>query len=389
MMAHGRPVLFEPAFDLARLRSRIPLLESTIPLNNCSHAPQTDDTRAAAERYLDGWNRDGMDWDGWMAEVQAARAAFARLINASPESVAICGSVSQATSSIASALRFDGERDRIVVSEAEFPTVGHVWLAQRSRGAEIEWVGVRDGVTEVGDYERAIDERTAIVSACHAYYQNGFVQDIPAIARTAHERGALIYVDAYQTMGTRPVDVAAMDVDFLASGCLKYLMGVPGIAFLYVRPSLIASLEPTITGWFGRWDPFAFRVKDLDWSPTASRFDMGTPPVMEAYIARAGMGIIEEVGAEHIHDWTVSLSERLIAGGEARGFVLHGTRDVARKTPSTAFVCGGDSHAVEMRLRERGILASARGPVIRIAPHFYNTMDEIDRTLDALAEIGL
>jgi selenocysteine lyase/cysteine desulfurase len=177
-----------------------------------------------------------------------------------------------------------------------------------------------------------------------------------------------------------------LGVDFLAAGCLKFLMGPAGIAFLYVRPELIEALHPSATGWFGRADPFAFQVRQLDWSPTASRFDGGTPPVINAYIARAGMEIINQIGPDAVGAAHRRLGTRLIEGGRARGLALHGPGDSDRKTVSTAFVVP-DSAAVETALRRCGVLASARGPVIRLAPHFYTTDREVDQALDALAEI--
>jgi len=326
-----------------------------------------------------------MDWDAWITEVSLAKREFATLINASPDDIAVFSSVSEATSAVASALDFGGGQNRIVVSEAEFPTVGHVWLAQRARGARIEWAHVSAGAIEPVAYVDRIDERTAIVSACHAYYMNGYVQDVEAIAARAHAHGALLFADAYQTLGAVPVDVKALGVDFLASGNLKFLMGIPGIAFLYVKPDVIQRLHPTVTGWFGRVDPFAFDLKGLDWSATASRFDSGTPPVMNAYVARAGMEILNSIGVAKIRAWHQTLAQRLIDGGRARGLVLHGTDDVAHKTVSTAFMVD-DSHAVENKMRARGIIASARGAVIRLAPHFYSTIEDCDRSLDALAE---
>ncbi|MFQ5571517.1 MAG: aminotransferase class V-fold PLP-dependent enzyme [Rhodothermales bacterium] len=376
-----------PAYDLEHWRTQIPLLERRIPLNNCSHAPQTHRTRAAAETYLASWHREGMDWETWMNEVHLARVEFARLINASPDAVAVSTSVSAATAGLASAFDFTGPRTRIVATEAEFPTVAHVWLAHQKYGAHVDWVPVHDGMIALEDYDAAIDDQTLIVSACHGYYQNGFKQNLAAIAERAHARGAFLYVDAYQTLGTHPVDVEALDVDFLSSGTLKYLMGVPGIAFLYVRPAHLERLHPAVTGWFGRIHPFAFDAKTLDWSPSARRFDTGTPPVLNAYIARAGMSIINEIGPAPIRDWTDQLSRRLLTGGTDRGLTIHGPTDYRRKTPSTAFLCPFDAHLVEARLRRRGILASARGPVIRLAPHFYTTLDEIDTALDALVEV--
>ena len=376
----------QPGYDIDGWRKRIPLLASCIPMNNCSQGPQAVDTRAAAERYLDSWNRSGMDWDAWMEETRLAKAAFASLIGASPDDIAIFSSVSEAVSAVASAFDFSGDRRGVVVSEMEFPTTGHIWLANEPRGARVSWVPMRDGVIESVAYDSAINDGTAIVAACHGYFLNGYTQELGAIVRRAHAHGALVFVDAYQTLGVQPIDVRESGVDFLASGCLKYLMGVPGIAFLYVRPELVNSLEPTVTGWFGRSNPFAFGTKTLDWSPTASRFDSGTPPIPNAYIARAGMEIISSIGVAGIRAWHQVLAERLRDGGQQRGLTLHGTTDLARKTANTAFVVR-DSHVIEQGMRERGVLPSARGPVVRLAPHFYNTLDDVDAALDLLAEL--
>lgn len=376
-----------PDYDIDAWRRRIPLFASHIPMNNCSQAPQTHVTRAAAERYLESWNTSGMDWDTWMEEVGLAKAEFAKLIGASPDDIAVFSSVSEAASAVASALDFSGQRAKVVVSEAEFPTVAQVWLAQERRGARLSYAPVRDGMIDPAVYDTLIDDHTVLVSSCHGYYMNGFVQDVARIAARAREAGALSFIDAYQTLGTIPMDVRATGLDFLVAGNLKFLMGIPGIAFLYVRPAIVETLHPTVTGWFGRANPFAFDAKSLDWSPTASRFDTGTPPVINAYVARAGMEIINAVGPAKIRAWLEVLGARLIDGGRARGLTLHGTDDMRCKTATTAFVVR-DSHAVEEAMRARGVIAAARGTVIRLAPHFYNTIDDIDRALDALAEIA-
>jgi len=236
------------------------------------------------------------------------------------------------------------------------------------------------------DYDALINENTALVSACHGWYVNGFVQDVARIAARANAAGALSFVDAYQTLGAVPVNVRDLGVDFLTTGTLKFLMGVPGIAFMYVRPEIVESLHPTATGWFGRVDPFAFDAQTLDWAPNASRFDAGTPAVVNAYIARAGMEIIDDVSPARIRAWHEVLARRLIDGGRARALTLHGTDNVRQKTATTAFVVP-DSHAVEAAMRARGVLPSARGEVIRLAPHFYTTLDDVDCALDTLADV--
>ncbi|HUQ81957.1 MAG TPA: aminotransferase class V-fold PLP-dependent enzyme [Gemmatimonadaceae bacterium] len=380
--------LASPSYDIDGWRSRIPILAHAIPMNNCSQAPQSEPTREAADAYLESWARDGMDWDTWVTEVERARASFARLINADVDEVAVTSSVSHAVSALASALRFDGARNRVVASAAEFPTVGHVWLAQEPRGADVHWVPLSsDGTIELAEYAGRIDDRTRVVSAAHAYFANGFKQDIGAIARAAHEHDALLFVDAYQTLGTEPIDVRALGVDALAGGTLKYLMACAGVAFLYVRRELAEQLRPTVTGWFGRVNPFAFDAKGLDWAAGARRFDGGTPPIINAYIARAGLEIIHDVGPAAIGAWTRVLSDRLVNGGRERGLVQYGPADSSRKSPSTAFIVGADSAGVERDLRARAVIASARGTSIRLAPHFYSTLDDVDQALDALAAV--
>jgi selenocysteine lyase/cysteine desulfurase len=245
---------------------------------------------------------------------------------------------------------------------------------------------VRDGGVDPHEIAAAIDEDTAIASVTHGYYQNGALLDPRPTVEAARRLGALTFVDAYQTLGALPVDVKEMGVDALASGNMKFLMGVPGIAFLYVRREVAERLEPAVTGWFGRSEPFAFQPRNVDWAPGARRFDTGTPPVLAAYVARAGMELLEDVGLDAIGRWNRVLSERLSEGGLERGFDLMSPRDPGARTPTTAFRVA-DSHRVEHRMMERGVIPSARGPAIRLAPHYYSTLDDVDRALDTLASV--
>ncbi|NNF03383.1 MAG: aminotransferase class V-fold PLP-dependent enzyme, partial [Rhodothermales bacterium] len=372
--------------DIRSLRAEIPLLDRCIALANCSHAPQTRAASEAAAAFLESWNQDGMDWDTWIAEVDAARAAFARLIGAEPDEIAVTSSVSAATAAVASSLDFTGERSRVVVSDAEFPGTAHAWAAHGRSGAEYVRVPARGDTMHAGDYRELVDERTAVVSASHAWFRNGSLQDVAEIVRTAREAGALTYIDAYQTAGVFPIDVKALDVDFLSSGVLKYLMGIPGIAFLYVRSDLAESLQPAFTGWFGRNDPFEFDPGDLDPAPGARRFDIGTPPIINAYVARAGIEWILNIGVEAVRDRTLQLSRRIAEQLGERGLTIDGPADPVDRTPVTAVAC---EHAasVEATLRERGILVSARGSVVRLAPHVFNTFEEVDAAVDALADV--
>lgn len=379
--------LTEPPFNIEYWRKQFPILDQYIHVANCSQAPQSTFTHSAAMEYLESWNRMGMDWDRWMEEVNHAKAEFAKLIHADPADIAIGTSVSELTSAVASALPLNASRKKILVTEAEFPTVGFIWQAQQKYGFRVDFIPVNNGVIDPAAYDLYVDQDTLITSACDTYYYNGFRQNLKDIIPRIHEKGSLVFVDAYQALGTHPLDVKALDTDFLASGNLKYLLGVPGIAFLYVKRELAEYLDPSFTGWFGQENPFAFDIHRFVYAKGARRFDSGTPPVPTAYIARAGMKIINTIGIENIHQWTNVLSEHCIQGAQARGLELAGPTDLSIKAPNTAIRVPGDSHEFELALRERGVIASARNDVVRVAPHFFITRQDLDCVLDAYVDI--
>jgi len=373
-------------YDIETWRREFPILEHGVHLANCSQSPQSVRVRRAVQGYLDHWDDVGMDWERWMEDVDESKAEFAKLIHADPSEIAMLTSVSQATASIASSLDASGKRNKVVATEAAFPTVIFVWKAHQRHGLDLELVPVVDGEIDIAAYEKIIDERTLITSVPQVYYQNGFKQDIAAICEIAHRKGSLFYVDAYQCLGTEPVDVKSMDIDMLASGNLKYLLGLPGSAYLYVKKELIPYLKPSATGWFGQENPFAFDISSFQYASDARRFDTGTPSVITAYAAKAGMEIINQVGVENIKTWVDELSAYTIQELQKRGLTTTSPVDISKKGPTTA-ISVPDPHGVESELKKRGVVASARGPIIRFAPHFFVTHLDIDRALDELEDV--
>jgi selenocysteine lyase/cysteine desulfurase len=376
--------------EIEKWRAEFPILKTTAHLGNCSQSAQSIRVRDAINNYLDNWQTVGMDWNSWVEEVNLAKAEFAKVINADPSEIAVTSCVSEAISSIANSLDYSGKRKKVVVTDAEFPTVDYIWLANQRYGAKVDFIAVNENhQIDIEEYERYIDENTLITSITQVYYLNGFKQDIAKIAEIAHSKGSLLLVDSYQCLGTEPVDVKKMNIDMLASGCLKYLFGIPGIAFLYVNKDLVPKFRPTVTGWFGQTDPFLFQTRYNDWSETASRLDTGTPPVLNSYAARAGLKIINEVGAERIKDRIDMLSAYALKGCLERGLTTISPFDVNKKGGTTAIVVAPkiDSHQMEAELRKRNIIGSGRGEVIRIAPHFYSKPEEIDYALDTIKQI--
>jgi len=378
-----------PFASLAEFRSRFPIFRSRVYVNSCSQGALSTDVEEAFAAYLESWRRDGSPWEEWVGRMEALRTSFARSIGADPDEVAVVPSASAGINTIATALRFESPRDTVVMGDFEFPTMAQIWLAQAPRGARIAWARAEGEALELAAYRRVIDERTLLVPATQVCFRNGFRLDIPGLVRLCHERGALVFLDDFQSTGTAPLDVHALGVDFMVTGCLKYLLGPSGVAFLYVRRDLIEGLEPTITGWFGRRNPFAFSIDTLDWAPSARRFEAGSPPVPNVYAAQAGLDLLEAAGPARIEAHVRALTQRLLDGARGESFAVATSDDPARRGPLVVLRAKDAPAAVE-RLKARGIIGSARGDGVRVSFHGYNTTEDVDAVLEGLrAEAAL
>jgi selenocysteine lyase/cysteine desulfurase len=368
------------SIEIESTRSHFPIFKKKIYLNSCSQGALSDAVEASMQAHIRSWHEDGSPWDRWVEEYEAARTAFARFIGAAPEEVAVVTSASAGINSIASALDF-GKRRKVVMGEFEFPTMGQIWLAQERRGAEIEFLTAQNGKICPDCYSRAIDDQTLIVPLTHVCFMNGFRSEVAPIVKHAHERGALVMLDDYQDCGTRPIDVKALDLDFYVSGALKYLLCPSGIAFMYVRPELISSLTPTITGWFAQQNPFAFDVKHFDPASTARRFETGSPSLPHAYTATAALKLLDGFGRETIAQHIKVLTRALIDGA----------RDLRIKVKTPTESVGPlvvlqmkDSDAMVKKMAAENIVVSNRMDGLRVSFHLYNTLDDVHAVLGRL-----
>lgn len=364
----------------ATVRSRFPIFREKIYLNSCSQGALSNRVELAFVEYLQSWQQYGSPWDIWVEHYESARKTFASFLNADPDEVAIVASASAGVNSVASALSFN-QRAKVVLGEFEFPTMGHIWLAQQARGAKIEFVNAAGDSIPLSAYETSIDRQTLIVPLTHVCFMNGFRSPVADVVRMAHDRGALVLLDDYQDCGTRPVDAKAMDVDFYVSGTLKYLLGPPGMAFLYARKSLVPSLTPTVTGWFGQTNPFAFDVRHFDPAPAARRFESGTPPIPSIYGSCEGVQLLQEVGLETVKTQVKTLVRTLVEGVRDLGIQI--------KTPHNSegplvVLQAKDAAALVNRFSQNGVIVSCRRDGLRISFHVYNTLDDVEYVLQLL-----
>ncbi|MGH3012909.1 MAG: aminotransferase class V-fold PLP-dependent enzyme, partial [Gaiellaceae bacterium] len=376
----------EPTTALpGRIRPRFPIFERLTYVNSCSQGALSDDVRAAYETYLRDWDEQGAPWEYWVERSEAARAAFARLIGADPDEVAVTTSLSAGVSALCSGLRFEGERTTIVISDFEFPTVGQIAHAQELRGRRVVHVPeAGDATIPLEHFDAAIDDRTALVAVTHVCYRNGSRVDVEGVVRLAHERGALVLLDAYQAAGAIPLDVRALDVDFLAAGTVKYLLGSAGLAFLYCRSDLIESIRPTSTGWFADKDIFQMDIRDYSPAASARRFEFGTPPVPNIYAGLAGIDLVEEIGVAATEEHVRGLTAQLIEGVDDLGGRVVTPRDPERRGPLVA-VASTDEHALVAALEADGVVTSSRDGNLRVSFHGYNSREDVEAVVVALA----
>jgi selenocysteine lyase/cysteine desulfurase len=367
-----------------KFRSRFPIFRSTIYLNSCSQGALSDCVEESLREYMESWRARGSPWDHWVEAAEDLRAEFASMIGASPEEIALSFAASTALYAVASSLEYRA-RPEVAVGELEFPTLCHIWLAQERRGARIVWVRAAGPAPLPEDYSLKLSERTLLVPVTHVGFRDGCRLDPRGIARVAHGAGAMFLLDDYQSCGTRPIDVRSVDADFYVAGSLKYLLGAPGVAFLFVKRELIERFHPTLTGWFAQKNPFAFDIRRNDPADSAARFQTGTPAIPSVYAARAGLRLLRELGLDQVRERIAQLSRQFIRGAIDRGLRL--------KTPENSegplvVVEGRDTQSAAetvRRLERLGIIVSSRDSGIRVSFHAYNAPEDVDAVLEALA----
>lgn len=373
--------------DFAALRREFPVLKHKTYLNSGSYCALANSVKAAFHAYMDDRLAVGANWDVWVTKNEAVRSLIATLLRASADEIAVTASVSAGLNSLASALRFDGPRNKVVVSDFEFPTNAQIWHAQEPRGAEVVHVPrAPDGYIPASMFEQAIDERTQLVAITHVCFRNGARLDIPGIVRIARARGALVLLDCYQSVGAVDIDVKALDVDFAVGGMLKYLLGTAGIGFMYVRDRLIPSLVPTNSGWFAQAEITAMDIRANRPAPSARRFEAGTPPVVNCYASEAGLNVLLGVGTPAIEERIAGLTRRCMRQLQAIGWPSVTPPEDERRGP---IVClpSRSSRGLAEELMRRDIVTSYRDANLRVMFHFYNDDEDIDTLVGALKKL--
>ena len=375
----------------AEFRAHFPTARTKLYLNSGSYGLLADSVRAGVTAYLDDRAERGADWGGWVALESDVRHRLATLLGASPGEVAVTASASAGINAVASSIDL-AARPKIVVSNYEFPTSAQIWHAQEKRGAEVVHVAeAADRTIPIEHFDAVIDDRTAIVALSHVCYRHGAKlssDTIREVARIAHDRGALVILDCYQSVGTEPIDVRALGVDFCVGGMLKYLLGSAGSGFLWARQDLTTLLTPTTSGWFAQADTDAMDIFAHDPSPDARRFQAGTPPVPSLYAARAGLDLILATGIESIGKRVRTLTRRALDGLRGADIEVATPDDDDRRGPMIA-IPAYDDMALVNYLAERDVVVSCRDGNVRAGFHAYNTEDEVDRFIAMLAGSGL
>jgi selenocysteine lyase/cysteine desulfurase len=280
-------------------------------------------------------------------------------------------------------LTYTPERNKIVITDYDFPTTAQIWFAQRKRGANVVQIAEdkEEKILPLSSFEKEIDDSTLLVSIPYVCYRNGSTQDLEPIIKLARKHGALVFVDCYQAVGAIPVDVKQMDADFIAGGMLKYLLSTAGTGYLYVRSSLIEKLEPTTSGWFSQRDIHAMDHTKNDPSPTARRFESGTPNVANVYAAIAGLKIVEGLGVANIQTEVSEIISAIKTRALENDFKLG--IDQKRHSPMVTLQ-SNDMYGLVAKLEEDNIVTSCRDDNLRVSPHFYNNMDDVDRLFESL-----
>jgi selenocysteine lyase/cysteine desulfurase len=368
--------------DADQFRAQFPSLADTVHLATCSQAAQSSRLAYALQEIGFSLRDRGAPWDLWVAKVDRARERFARFIGAEADEVAVLSCASEGAFQAASSLDWS-VRPGIITTDLEFPSIAQVWLAQRARGATVRVARDTGAAIAAEAYADLIDETVSLVSVPLVSYHNGSRAPVQSITAEAHAQGARVFVDAYQAAGVLPIDVRELGCDYLVAGCLKYMLALPGIAFLYVRGGLEHQRDPELTGWFGQRDPFDFNPRRLDFAESARRFETGTPPAPAAYAADAGFDLLDQIDSSqayaHVAELVGQLSDRLADIAEQ----VASPSDPAQRGPQVA-LRDDDPDALGAWLAARKIIAAPRGRLLRLSLHYYNNGSDVDAAVEAI-----
>ena len=375
--------------DWKALRAEFSLLDRYIYFNACSLGPLPRRGMAALAQYAQDWDQKGTPvwFSEWLPLLASFRERIAELLHAPAGTTAIAPSVSVALTTLATGLPLPAGRKKVLIGELDFPTIGHQWLSRPE--FEVEFVPSADGMTiPPSAFAERIDDQTALVVTTHLFYTTGYLQDVRAIADAAHAHGSLCVIDGYQTCGCVPLDVGAIDCDAFVGGCLKWLSGGPGNAFLYVRPELIAAMRPHGTGWFATRDPFSFTLQDLVFADDARRLETGTWAMPSHYAGLAGLELILEVGVENIQERLRDLTTRILERCDSAEVRTFTPRERDQRCGIVTLECDHPEE-VEARLHAAGVIVDSRPGRIRLSPHWCVSEDELERGMDlVLKNVG-
>lgn len=381
-MLQGMPDL------LSRWRPEFPILASKTYLINNSLGAMPASVRDSLAEYTDLWASEGVvAWDTWLPLVAETAGILEDIIHAPRGSMTMFQNVTNALTAILSCLEPESPRNRIVHCAGEFPTVEYVLDAQRRIGAEVVRVGDDPLVFPAEELLAAITDRTLLVVISHVLFRTAELVDVRPFVDKAHSVGALVVLDAYQSIGAVPFDVTELGVDFLVGGSVKWLCGGPGAGYLYAHPNILDRLEPRDAGWFSHARPFRFEAPPIEYAEGMARFTGGTPNIPAYYQAREGYRIIREVGVEAIRENAKRQTAIIYEAARERGYTVNSPeRFESRGNHVTIDFAGAEG--VKAELIRRGFVVDYRpGAGIRIAPHFYNTDDECRAILDEIAAI--
>lgn len=381
----------EPAVDptLARYREEYPILATSTYMNSNSMGAMHRGSADALREYTETWAREGVEaWEQWPALIDETADMVARFFNGGTGNTTLGENVATFQGRVASALDF-GERPKVVIEELMFPNVIYVWERFAKFGAQLELVPSDDGMTIPTERMlAAIDERTALVSISHAVYVSGALLDVAAICERAHEVGALVMCDVYQTAGVLPIDVQAWDLDILVGGSHKWLCSGPGTCFLWVKPELRERLQPATTGWMAHADPFEMAPAPIRYADGPWRFISGTPSVPAYYVARNAYRNLLEIGVDRIRAHNLGLCRIVIDRAREAGLTIHSPTDDSLRTGFVAVDFAGSQAASRVLIEERYKLDWRPNCGLRIGPHFYNTEEEVQKLMDRIIALA-